>query len=184
MKLFLHARHWQIIVILILFPVIFEILILKYFFPVEEDLKIMLYFAVMMIIYSIVFFSWLWTLGNQLCKKLPAPVKSKMKIKIFRTLLIIPFIYILTTTLLLQYTFNLEDYPMLIPAFLFPVHILMLFSLFYCFWFVSKCLNLVEMKKEITIKDYIGDFFLIWFFPLGIWIIQPRINKLFIRVLP
>lgn len=179
MKLFLHARHWQIVVILIVLPVAFEIVILKYFFPVDNDHKLMLYFAMMMIIYSIVFFSWLWTLGTNLFKLLPE--RNRMKIRIFRMLLIIPFVYILTITLLLQYTYKLEDYPVLIPAVIFPVHIFIMFSLFFCFWFVSKCLNLVEMKKAITFKHYIGDFFLIWFFPLGIWIIQPRINNIFAK---
>jgi hypothetical protein len=29
-----------------------------------------------------------------------------------------------------------------------------------------------------TPNDYIGEFFLFWFFPIGIWFIQPRINNI------
>lgn len=45
-------------------------------------------------------------------------------------------------------------------------------------YFVAKTITSVEMKKESHFSDYIGDFFLIWFFPVGIWFVQPRINKI------
>jgi hypothetical protein len=31
----------------------------------------------------------------------------------------------------------------------------------------------------VSFYDFSGPFFLLWFFPIGIWIIQPRINRLF-----
>ena len=43
----------------------------------------------------------------------------------------------------------------------------------------AKALKTVEWQKPVTFSDFAGEFFLIWFFPIGIWIIQPRINKLF-----
>jgi fatty acid desaturase len=155
----------------------FEILVVKYALEIDQGFRLMLYFAVMMIIYTIVFFSWLWAVGNNLYKKLQD--KKSMKIKVFRILLIIPFVYIIITTLFLQYTYNLEEYPLIIPAFLFPLHILVMFCLFYCFWFISKAINLIEKNQDINLKDYSGDFFLIWFFPIGIWVLQPRINAIF-----
>jgi hypothetical protein len=45
-------------------------------------------------------------------------------------------------------------------------------------YFTAKTITSVEMKKETHFSDYIGDFFLIWFFPVGIWFLQPRINRL------
>jgi hypothetical protein len=32
--------------------------------------------------------------------------------------------------------------------------------------------------KAAGFYEYSGPFFLIWFFPIGLWIIQPRINRL------
>jgi len=51
--------------------------------------------------------------------------------------------------------------------------------MFYCLYFISKSLKAVELQRDVTFNDYAGEFFLIWFFPIGIWFIQPRINKLF-----
>lgn len=64
-------------------------------------------------------------------------------------------------------------------AFIAPLHLFSMFCMFYCGYFNAKALKAVETKKPVTFSDYVGEFFLIWFFPIGIWIIQPRINKIF-----
>jgi hypothetical protein len=35
----------------------------------------------------------------------------------------------------------------------------------------------IELQREVTFSDFAGEFFLIWFYPVGIWIIQPKVNK-------
>ena len=62
--------------------------------------------------------------------------------------------------------------------FVVPLHLFSMFCMFYLLYFVSKTLKTVELKREVTFSDFLGEFFMIWFFPFGIWIIQPRINKL------
>jgi len=56
-----------------------------------------------------------------------------------------------------------------------------MFCLFYDLYFVPKSLVTVESGKQATFYDYAGPFFLKWFFPIGIWFIQPRINRLYAR---
>jgi len=36
----------------------------------------------------------------------------------------------------------------------------------------------LERRQPVTFFDYSGPFFLFWFFPIGVWFIQPRVNKL------
>jgi hypothetical protein len=45
-------------------------------------------------------------------------------------------------------------------------------------YFTAKTLKSAEMQREAHFSDYIGDFFLLWFYPVGIWFIQPRINRI------
>ena len=56
------------------------------------------------------------------------------------------------------------------------------FYVFYAFihflGFPAKTLKTIELKKKASLGEYIGDFFLIVFLPLGIWFLQPRINKI------
>ncbi|MBI3240197.1 MAG: hypothetical protein HYZ43_15335 [Flavobacteriia bacterium] len=39
-------------------------------------------------------------------------------------------------------------------------------------------LKSVELQREAVYTEYSSDFFLIWFFPVGVWSIQPRINRI------
>ena len=52
-------------------------------------------------------------------------------------------------------------------------------SMLFNLHFVSKSLALAEMQRPLSFYDYAGPFFLLWFFPIGIWFIQPRINRLY-----
>lgn len=53
------------------------------------------------------------------------------------------------------------------------------FCIFYCFYFIAKALKTVELQRPVNFRDFAQEFFLIWILPVGIWIIQPRINQLF-----
>jgi len=177
MKIFIQAKHWQIFIILFILPVAIETMLLNLLLPAGYVSSPMIYFSVIMVIYTIVYFGWLYTLGINLCRKLPASVKTRKGL--FKNMLIIPFVYILFTTLFLQYTFTLESLPIFIPAVVFPVHIAVMFCLFYSFWFIARNLKAVEKQVPVNPCEYTGDFLLIWLFPVGIWIIQPRINRIF-----
>jgi hydrogenase maturation factor len=44
--------------------------------------------------------------------------------------------------------------------------------------------DLAMTGRTVSFYDYAGPFFLWWFFPLGIWFVQPRINRLFANSIP
>jgi hypothetical protein len=64
-------------------------------------------------------------------------------------------------------------------AIIFPLHLFSMFCIFYCLYFIAKSLKSVELQRPVTFNDYAGEFVLIWFFPIGVWVIQPRINNIF-----
>jgi hypothetical protein len=55
------------------------------------------------------------------------------------------------------------------------LHIFAVYSVFNGLFFISKLLVIVEEKRTFRFDRYIGTFFLFWFFPIGIWFVQPRI---------
>jgi hypothetical protein len=59
-----------------------------------------------------------------------------------------------------------------------PFHFLALAGLFYCLYFNARMIKTVELQRKISLSEYIVDFFLLWFFFVGIWFIQPRLNAL------
>ena len=42
----------------------------------------------------------------------------------------------------------------------------------------SLTMDSVELQREVSFSDFAGEFFMIWFFPIGIWIVQPKVNKM------
>ncbi len=63
-------------------------------------------------------------------------------------------------------------------AIIVPMHLFSMFCIFYSLYFVAKTFKTVELQRETAFSDFAGEFFLIWFYPIGIWIIQPKINKI------
>jgi hypothetical protein len=64
-------------------------------------------------------------------------------------------------------------------AIMIPLQFLTLFSNFYSIYFIAKALKMVDRQKQCVFSEFAEEFFLIFFFPFGIWKIQPKINKLF-----
>jgi len=64
-------------------------------------------------------------------------------------------------------------------AVVIPLHLLAMFCVLYSLYFVSKGLVLAERGKSASFYNYAGSFFLVWFFPIGVWIVQPKVNRLY-----
>jgi hypothetical protein len=51
----------------------------------------------------------------------------------------------------------------------------------YCTYFAAQLLTSVEKQRDTAFSEFIGDFLLFIFYPIGVWWLQPRINKIFDR---
>ena len=60
-----------------------------------------------------------------------------------------------------------------------PLSLLAVFCMFYNLYFVAKNLVTAETGRSASFSNYAGPFFLLWFFLIGVWFIQPRINRLY-----
>jgi hypothetical protein len=181
MKKFLTFKHWQLFGLLLVIPMIFQFVMMGTLVTNSNPSIMQIGFPIVMILYMGLFFSWFYVLGTNLYKKLPSTVTmSLIKFKIF---LVIPVIYTIFFSVFMAGMFsNISTGVPPTPgifALIFPIHLFVMFCIFYCLYFIAKVLKSVEWQKPVTFSDFAGEFFLIWFFPIGIWIIQPRINKMF-----
>ena len=53
-----------------------------------------------------------------------------------------------------------------------------IFAILHLFTFPAKMLKSLELGRVAHFGDYAGDFFLFLFWPIGIWVIQPRVNRI------
>ncbi|TLM91175.1 hypothetical protein [Hymenobacter jeollabukensis] len=99
----------------------------------------------------------------------------------FKAALLLPVTYIAGLLVLLALLFRTQSstaFPPTALLFIVPLHLLSMAGIFYVLRFVAKALKAVEYQRPVEVGDYLGEFFLLWFFPAGIWVIQPRINRL------
>lgn len=180
MNAFLKLKHWQLFLLMFAIPFFVQAIVMTLTISNHNPRYIGILFPVVMLLYIGPFWGWFYALGINLNKKLPETVK--MNLSRFKLFLFIPGIYILfLMSLLFAFFsgFSIREINPLIVLVIIPIHLFSIFCIFYCLYFNAKSLKAVELQKPVTFNDYSGEFFLIWFFFIGVWFIQPRINKLF-----
>ncbi len=160
MNAFLRSRPWVIFLVLVLPALVTS------FIPLENMSKS----SVMMLsaIEFLIFCGWLYYLGMALSKALPTAMI--VNIQIFRVAALLPLAFILVLTLLLDPVVHFD---------LFMIGILAsILSMLYCLKTIAQLISSCEKNAAVAFADYAGYFFLLWFFPVGIWFVQPRIQKI------
>jgi hypothetical protein len=200
MKFVLHLKHWQLFLIMFAIPMVLYIaaFVLMFASVMNASYSELSPFAIFIgcilvicwLISGCILIAWMFNVATGLYKKLPEGMG--MKIKRFYFAFFFPMIYlavILIAGSILTYisVYSPEmlegseppPYALaIIPVFLF-VHFTALACMFYQLYFIAKSLKSVELNKEAALSDYVAEFVLIWFSFIGVWFIQPRINKIF-----
>ena len=183
---FLKAKHWQIFIAIFIIPYSLQFLAMT--ITNNDQDKIMDFTPFIIVVFFLGLFGWLWSIAIGLKEKIPTGIK--MKTKKFKIFLLIPLIYMPVAFKLFDLLFdsveksNGEVNGLMMGIFfaiIFPLHILSIFGFLYSFYYVAKTYKTVELQREVSFSDFAGDFFLLLFFPIGVWIIQPNINKMVVN---
>ncbi len=181
MEKFLKAKHWQIFIVTIGLPLILEVILIPIIIIGNNPMVILKIMPIMFVFIVGGLFGWFWAIAINLQEKLPEDLK--IKVNWFKTFLLIPIIYFVIFFVLLDSVMRgaIENGTGPDPAIfgiIIPFHLFAMFCIFYCLYIVSKSFKTVELQRKVTFSDFAGEFFMILFFPVGIWILQPKINKM------
>ncbi|BAU52417.1 hypothetical protein [Mucilaginibacter gotjawali] len=191
MNLFLGAKHWQLFLLTFGVPVMLNIVMMFNIFSHfgkpygGENFNGGMIFPVMMVLFAGTLLGWMYSVAVGMQKMVPATVK--MKITKFKVFFFIPVTYMVLIFFFIGLALkspgatDLGQAALLAFAIIVPLHLFSMFCLFYCLYFVAKTIKTVELQREVTFSDFVQEFFLAWFFPIGVWILQPRINKMIIQ---
>jgi len=172
---YLQARHWQIFIvfagIIILSHVITLPLVVASTLNDANSTTLGLAFGAVMAVGTASLVGWFASIGTFTNTLIKAPLRPKTGF--FRFALIYPILYMFVAG-----PFFLGRNPSMIGVIL-PLHFFAVFCLFYDLHFASKNFVLARTGKRVTFYDYAGPFFLMWFFPIGVWSVQPKINQLY-----
>jgi hypothetical protein len=177
MKFLLKLKHWQ------LFLLTWGPSLLMNVYSIVDPFVLFRLFPLMMLFFIAGVFGWIWAIGNELFKLLPN--KLNQNIVTFRVFLLLPVVYMLLILLALNTTLlsgpdNVMEsvgLAVVVPVIL-VLHLGSMVLIFLALRFAAKIMKTVELGRLAKFSDYAGEFFLIWFSPIGIWILQPRLNKL------
>jgi hypothetical protein len=168
---FLRAKHWQ------LFLFLFGMFCVAGFTlfrttPSAEGLGgVGLLSWVLVGLAEFSFLAWVWSLGSFLSSIVQPDLR--LNAGFFRFALICPLIYLFAFAVFFQ-----SRLVLLFPV-IFLLHLFAVFCTFYSLYFVSKSPVLAQRSGPASVCNYVGSFFLFWFFPIGVWIVQPRVNRLY-----
>jgi hypothetical protein len=172
---FVRVKHWQLFLLFLGGLFIGQIAIFISFATAaqspEDLMKPGLLLGGVMILFMYCFLGWFWSMGFFLSSLVSPSLRLRMGF--FRFALAYPAVYVFALI-----AFFRSPTPTFLAS-IFPFHLFAMFCMFYSLYFVSKSLVLAETGKLASFYDYAGPFFLLWFFPIGVWIIQPRINRLY-----
>lgn len=194
---FLKAKHWQLFLLFFGLPMTIYAVMMWNIISViihnaKPDPSIIIdqfkFFPIIMVVFMAGLFSWLWSIVTGFQQKIPAHIKMNMRM--FKVFFFVPFIYL--TSISIAVSILLQNLPEIIEnnsqpnvgllgglmIVIIPLHFFSIFCIFYTLYFVAKTYKTAELQRETTFSDFVGEFFLLWFYPIGVWIIQPKINSL------
>jgi hypothetical protein len=141
----------------------------------------LLLFIFSFLVFTGILIQWFYKIGTVLYTYLPRGISMPVnRFKIFMTVAVGYIVYVILSIFRgVLSVYSEAEYPSTLgTGLLIGAHLFAMFCMFYCIYFNARILKTVELKRAVTFRDFRTDFFRIWFFPIGIWNIQPRLNKI------
>lgn len=187
---FLKAKHWQLFLYTFGILIVPQLIMMMISFisiinqTEINQIVIIGHFAMtptLTLVSLTILFGWFWAIGIGLQNKLPENVTLNTgRFKFFFTSALVYFLFFITLFFISVLGIFPSDKQNTLRLFfvIVPLHLFSMICMFYCLYFVAKTFKTVELQRDVTFSDFAGEFFLIWFYPIGIWTLQPKINEL------
>ena len=118
----------------------------------------------------IIYFLWYFAVGLELKEHLPPGIE------LGRTMFIINAFVLPLSMLLLIVVFNGEFSSNGFFGFVWVIYLM--YAIVQFIFFPARALKSVEQQAEMGFDQYFGYFLLMLFWPVGIWWIQPKLNRI------
>ena len=174
MMMFLRLRHWQLF--LIAWGPVTVVLLALFKFPefVPGNFTIVVGVFLIGLANS---FAWVWAMVKELKKLVPFLSTTLFKIAFW-----IPFAFIWTVIAFALYNLRIRkvqsinvEIELLVSAVLGIVSI---GCIIYGLIFAGRIIKAAELKKKPSIKEHLIESCLMVVPPIGLWFIQPKLNKI------
>jgi hypothetical protein len=167
MTFFLKLRHWELFLMLAL-PTIMSLMFKIPFGPMVS--------ASIGLFMLLVLFAWMFSIGAWSNRHLPE--SRRRNVIPFGIGLVLPIIYVLMYIFLYIPLLN-NGAPSRPPLWMLPMHMFSMVGIFYGIWYTARQLKSLQENEDAGFMIFSNTFFLLFIFPIGIWLIQPEVNQLY-----
>ena len=169
MQFFLSVKAWQLFVVFIT-PFILGFLVMPMATSSEGIQTAIKFFGVINFLWALIAFGWIFSIGVAANRGLNNELKRNDRVFKFGLLYALIYIFVFSQlmTRATPASFGL----------IVPFHLLAMAASFYGLWFASRQLVVLKEGRSVRFMDFSGPFFLMWFFPIGVWFVQPLVNEL------
>ena len=194
MNLFLKAKHWQLFTLMVGLPVgvyIYFVINLVGLITAQQQMgndiapesiiAAMKPLFLFMIIPILVMIGWLYSLGKGVQKFIKPELK--LKTTFFTITALFPLFYFVGVMFLMfsimdKASQDLDFEPAIGMVAIIPLNLISMGCMFYNMYFIARSVKTAELQRDVKFGDYVGEFFLLWFYFIGVWIIQPKVNQM------
>lgn len=176
-RFFVRAKHWQVF---LLFASLFVLGTLPFAGDFSSTLKSQEGSAAVLFaaeaagaLFTWCFLLWLWQLGSFLNSVVSPTLRRKKSFFLFTIMYVA--LYVIASFALFQ---SIQPKLLVVTG---PLRWLGIYCMLCSVYFVAEGLVTAEVDKRPSFLDCLGPFLLLWFFPVGVWFIQPRVSRLYAK---
>ncbi|GAB3201670.1 hypothetical protein GCM10027293_24900 [Pontibacter aydingkolensis] len=127
---------------------------------------------------SIVPVLWLWWLGLYFYRRLPGSINITAVFFNLGALYFALYILLLIYTLGIVHESIIDGtLPLGMLALLIPMHLFATFCYLYVVYFVARSIVSAAQQRVVAFHEFVLVLVQVLFLPIGIWFLQPRLNK-------
>jgi len=178
LSFFLKIEAWQLFLLVVGIPFGLNYFLMSALVSSSQPSPEMLFkiMPIFMLFFMAIYLFWFWSLGLGINSRISDEYRPKVKFFKFGIIYSAAYMVLFHIMFVVFTSGGTAGGAM---AIIFPLHIFAMYCMFYALFFIAKNLVTYEQKQTVKFYSFFGPFFLLWFFPIGIWFIQPRINKIY-----
>ena len=179
---FIKSKHWQVFLLFLVTFIVVQIIFVLTLSYSEDTIFTGFLTGIGAAGSYALLLSWYYFLIRGLNKKIKDKSLKTMKkgiwfIICYPTLYLFLFFLVFPTGFVIT-TEDSSQFSLIWMMVIFPFHILAIFCFYYLLFLTAKTIKVADKQRKATFVEFAGEFFLLWFFPIGIWFLQPEINKI------
>lgn len=123
---------------------------------------------------AIALYAWIWSIGD--ASNRAASERARRPDRFFNFALPYAFAYLIFAYFFFPSPGKMDD-PVVPIGLVMILHVFAVACTFYAIASAAMRLRSFETGDRAGFRNALGTFFMIWFFPLGVWFVQRRVNR-------